>query len=493
MHQEDKMKIHPIRFLRIMGVLDGLSLITLLFIAMPLKYFVDLPLAVTINGSIHGAIFMVYVVAIAIVQLCIQWNFSWSVICIIAAFVPFGNFLLEIKLKKMEHVLFTKSFPKHWLVYAIIFFSFFDLFVQLPIMSTYALSVGATTFIAGIVVGLYSFMNTFGNIFSGVYTDKIGAFRILVFGLLVSSLSLLSYQFVDDTTTLLMVRCIHGFSSGFITPAAFTLLANIRRADEQGSGSAITGSFVGIAAIVGPAMSGILASKISVPNVLSIVAFYGFILFLGLVFFLRKAAIPVPKKVQDAEKLTWNFGIVKAYGGAFFLMFSQGVLAYLLPIHVQDLGYSSRMSGTLLSIFGIVSVLIFILPTNRIFDYVNAHITLLFGVLLLGIAQIGIGFAEQIGSLYAMLAVYGIGFAFLFPSINAILIEATSTSIRGKAYGYFYAFFSIGVVIGSSLLGALDLVGTAGFVFTGIVLFTFCLFILYTLIKTRVRFLKARV
>ncbi len=487
------MKIHPLRFLRIMGTLDGLSLITLLFISMPLKYLADLPLFVTVNGSLHGGIFVLYVIAIILVQLRIQWNVSWSLLSVLVAFIPFGNFVLDRKLKKMEKTMRIKPFPTHWLVYAIIFFSFFDLFVQLPIMSTYALSVGATTFIAGIVVGLYSFMNTFGNIFSGVFTDKIGAFRMLVFGLVTSSASLLCYQLVDSPEVLLVVRCIHGFSSGFITPAAFTLLANIRRANEQGSGSAVTGAFVGIAAIVGPASSGILASKISVPNVLSMVAVYGVILIIGLFLLLRKFPLPKRKKQQSKEKLQWNIGIIKSYGGAFFLMFSQGVLAYLLPIHVQDLGYGSRMSGTLLSVFGIVAVLIFILPTNRIFDYVNAQVTLLIGVTLLGAAQIGIGLAQETLLLYGILAVYGVGFAFLFPSINAILIEATSEKTRGKAYGYFYAFFSLGVVAGSSLLGILDLVGTPGFMFTGIVLFSFSLFVLLSILKSRAPLLKARV
>lgn len=479
------MSIHPIRFLRMMGVLDGLSLITLLFIAMPLKYFADLPLFVTINGSLHGGIFILYVIAIMIVQLRIQWNFGWSFLAVLVAFIPFGNFIFELKLKKMQELFQTKPFPKHWLVYAIIFYSFFDLFVQLPIMSTYALSVGATTFIAGIVVGMYSFMNTFGNVFSGVFTDKIGAFRILVLGLLTSAISLLCYQFVDDTTTLLIVRCIHGFSSGFITPAAFTLLANMRADSEQGSGSAITGSFVGIAAIVGPATGGILASKISVPNVLSIVALYGVIILVSLFIFLRKSALPQKDKSKQPEKFHWNQGLLKAYIGAFFLMFSQGVLAYLLPIYVENLGYSSRMSGMLLSVFGVVAVLIFILPTNRIFDYLNSKYALLVGVSLLAISQMAIGQATTTYWLFASLALYGVGFAFFFPSINKILIESTMKETRGKAYGYFYAFFSFGVVAGSMLLGALDLTGTPGFMFTSFVLLSFCAVILVSIIRSK--------
>lgn len=41
-------------------------------------------------------------------------------------------------------------------------------------------------------------------------------------------------------------------------------------------------------------------------------------------------------------------------------MFSQGVIAYLLPLKVQSLGYDSRLSGTLMSTFGIIAVLVFL-------------------------------------------------------------------------------------------------------------------------------------
>ncbi|MEG0380224.1 MAG: DUF3817 domain-containing protein, partial [Kurthia sp.] len=71
------MKSKELKFLHIMGILDGISLLVLLGLAMPLKYFADLPIAVRITGSIHGAIFVTYCVAILIVQLKIRWKFRY--------------------------------------------------------------------------------------------------------------------------------------------------------------------------------------------------------------------------------------------------------------------------------------------------------------------------------------------------------------------------------------------------------------------------------
>ncbi|VEI08792.1 MFS transporter [Kurthia zopfii] len=478
------MKSHPLQFLRIMGLLDGLSLIILLFISMPLKYIWNEPQFVAINGAIHGGIFILYCITIAFVQTRYQWKGYWTALSVIVAFIPFGNFIFDRQLKKIEPTLSPQPFPYHWIVYGIIFFSFFDLFVQLPIMSTYARTLGASIFIVGIVVGLYSFTNTFGNIFSGIFTDKIGAYRMLFIGLFLSIVSLFSYQLIDEPSTLLWVRSIHGFSSGFITPAAFTLLANMRKENNQGSGSAFTGAFVGLAAIIGPATGGILGTKMDVPDVLGIVAILGTILMISLLF-VSAGKVSVKKIETDRQPFKWSQKMIYSYIGAFFLMLSQGSLAYLLPIYVQDIGYTSRMSGTLLSMFGIVAVIIFISPLNRIFDYLNAKIALVIGIFLLAISQMLIGLLDTTIPLYGALSLYGIGFAFTFPAINKLLMEATTPDVRGKAYGYFYAFFSIGTVVGSFLLGSLDLINTPGFTFTSCILFVFCIGISLSFIKRK--------
>ena len=50
----------PLRQLRLVALLEGTSFVVLLFIAMPLKYLADLPLAVRIVGSVHGALFLMF-------------------------------------------------------------------------------------------------------------------------------------------------------------------------------------------------------------------------------------------------------------------------------------------------------------------------------------------------------------------------------------------------------------------------------------------------
>jgi len=177
------------------------------------------------------------------------------------------------------------------------------------------------------------------------------------------------------------------------------------------------------------------------------------------------------QKTNENKKLKYNRLLLLSFIEEFFLMFSQGALAYLLPLHVVEIGYDSRLSGTLLSMFGIVAVLIFALPTNRIFNVVSPITTFSFGLGMMGLAQFLIGQNSEQALLYGCLALYGVGFAFLFPSITLMLVRATVPETRGKGYGLFYAFFSLGVVAGSFTLGLIDQPVTNLFTITSIVLF----------------------
>lgn len=326
--------------------------------------------------------------------------------------------------------------------------------------------------IAGFTVGMYSLTNTVGNVLAGLLTDRYGANFVLRAGLLLTSFSLLLYNFVHDVQWLLVVRFMHGFLGGLIVPAAFTYMANQTKTEKQGSQSAITGSFVGIAAIIGPAYSGIMASRTSVPFVFTTVAIAGIVLFILALIFLKSQHVVRSKKASSGNKLTLNSGMIRAYLGAFFLMFSQGALAYLLPQHVESLGYSSRLSGTLLSMFGVVAVVVFLLPTNKLFDRIPPVRSFAIGLGLMGISQILLSQSEQMLMLYAVMALYGLGFAFLFPAINTLLTHSTAKEHRGQAYGIFYALFSAGTVVGSSGLGLLPVSFVHQFMVTGVALLT---------------------
>lgn len=89
---------------RMMGVIEGASLLILLFIAMPLKYWAGIPEAVRIVGSLHGLFFILYVFMIVYTTFKIRWSFIWVVSAFAVAFIPFGNIILDRFLQRTYSV-----------------------------------------------------------------------------------------------------------------------------------------------------------------------------------------------------------------------------------------------------------------------------------------------------------------------------------------------------------------------------------------------------
>jgi len=85
--------------LRFTALFEGISWITLLFIAMPLKYLADNPLFVKYIGMIHGILFVLLITLIlqAVEKKMIAQRFGFKLF--IASLIPFGTFFTDKELK----------------------------------------------------------------------------------------------------------------------------------------------------------------------------------------------------------------------------------------------------------------------------------------------------------------------------------------------------------------------------------------------------------
>lgn len=85
--------------LRLLALLEGVSLLLLVFVAVPLKYYFDNPSMSKNLGPIHGALFLLFVINALRVGVEQQWRFketTWKVL--VACFIPFGTFYIDYKI-----------------------------------------------------------------------------------------------------------------------------------------------------------------------------------------------------------------------------------------------------------------------------------------------------------------------------------------------------------------------------------------------------------
>lgn len=85
----------PVPLLRRLALIEGVSFLILLFIAMPLKYFAGMPMAVKVTGWLHGVLFVLFGLALLRTKLAANWPVGRCALVVVAALLPFGPFVID--------------------------------------------------------------------------------------------------------------------------------------------------------------------------------------------------------------------------------------------------------------------------------------------------------------------------------------------------------------------------------------------------------------
>lgn len=85
---------------RFINKIEGISFLILLFIAMPIKYYLDVPMATKIVGMIHGL--LVFAFLYQIIEAKKEANLSFKTVGLysLLSLIPFGSFYTDTLLAK---------------------------------------------------------------------------------------------------------------------------------------------------------------------------------------------------------------------------------------------------------------------------------------------------------------------------------------------------------------------------------------------------------
>lgn len=88
------------KLFRIIALLEGVSYLLLLFVAVPIKYLSNDPQYVKMLGMPHGMLFIGYVVLAFLLRSEYKWNTRQFLVVLIASVIPFGTFYVDRKYLK---------------------------------------------------------------------------------------------------------------------------------------------------------------------------------------------------------------------------------------------------------------------------------------------------------------------------------------------------------------------------------------------------------
>jgi len=335
----------------------------------------------------------------------------------------------------------------------------------IPVMALYAAELGASIGIIGLIIGLYSITNTPANILFGRLIDRVGYKVPLIAGLIGDALSMFLYSVCRLPIHLASVRMLHGTTGGLVGPATMSITADYSRRAQKGRAMSFYGMSIATATLVGYGLSGVIVSRLGYKALflfgtimLTIGAGLGWLLpdYRSKSDTLAKTS---PAGLKKVSALLKRRGLIVAYCSIFAQYFTFGGVVTLLPLYIRSLGMEVFHTGMLLATFALMFI-IAQLPSGRLSDKVGRRIPTAIG-LSLGIFSLVLLPSLATFPLLAMaLALYGIAYGILFPSISALIADHTTPEERGMATGIFHALLTAGVAVGAPIMGWIG--GVAG-------------------------------
>ena len=336
---------------------------------------------------------------------------------------------------------------------------FIDTHLLIPIIALYASKLGAGVGMIGLIVGLYSITNIPANIVFGRIIDKRGFKRPLIVGLLGDAICMFCYSICRLPIHLAFLRSFHGMMGGLAGPATMSVAAEHAAEGQRGRKMGLYGMSLAIATLVGYGLSGFLASHLGYKSVFY---FGSALLFIGmlLAFAMPKGEVIGEPEVEisageQLKKISGLFhrkGLIASYCSIFALYFAFGGVVTLLPLYIKGLGMEAFYVGMLLTIFVAMFILLQF-PSGAMSDRVGRWIPTTSG---LSFCIVSLAILPEFGTftmLAVIMALYGVGYALVFPSISALVADYTVSEERGMATGIFHALLTAGVAIGAPVMG----------------------------------------
>jgi MFS family permease len=338
-----------------------------------------------------------------------------------------------------------------WL-YFFLFVAFFDLHAQYPILTPFAVSLGATPAFIGLMMGMYSITHLPGNLIAGYSVDRFGSRIFIVCSLLTAGLILLLQSHVTNPWQLLVLRSISGFVLAFLSPACMALLARIGKNHiQQGKLMAGNGLVHTIASVISPAAGALLVAQIGFSFAFYILGWVLIVTALCALFFITDGTVHTKyilnqeqrKSVPIGKPVSWIVFVLPVA-----MSCSQGILFFELPLMANSMN-TIMTTGLLFSVVSLGALItLSMLFLNRYSPFLRA----LSGAIMLAFTFFAI-VIHLPAPLYLMLLFVGMAKGIIFPALSSLLIQLSEGARYGRTFSMLSIAFSIGAFLGPMLAG----------------------------------------
>jgi MFS family permease len=317
-----------------------------------------------------------------------------------------------------------------------------------PTLPIYLSRAGSTEVEIGILIGIYGVTSLLSRPFIGRELLKISEKRIMIVGTLLFTLTSIAYLLSPPFWPFFIVRCFQGISFGLYNTASFLLIANISPETHRGQSLGYFLLAPNISLAMAPAFGMFLINQFSFTLLFYVCSG----LSLGSLFIANKLGTRQVVTLENSSIEDAFFLSRKALPPSiisFFFSFSWGAVATFFPLYAIKSGVSNP--GPFFTAMAITLILGRGLG-SKILDLYSKEKIILPCLFTCIISMIILAFSKTLPMFILVAVIWGIGHAFIFPSLMAYALERAGSS-RGPAMGTFTAFSDFGLAIGPVIMG----------------------------------------
>lgn len=333
---------------------------------------------------------------------------------------------------------------------------------------------GQTLTMAGIVLMINAGTGVIGNLLGGYLFDRIGGYKSIMFGIILSMISLVLLTFWHGWPEYIWFVAILGFSGGIIFPSMYALVGSVWPEGGRKAFNAIyLSQNLGVA--LGPAVAGLVAdhniNNIFLANLLTYVLF----LVVAGVYYRKMGLAPninasVLKSSKKIKQKAPFYALLIVTIGYMFTWVAYVQWTSTISTHVLDLGITLKQYSLLWTINGglILAAQPLIKPIiNRLEHKIKTQMIL--GIAIFMASFVVVSYAENYTMFIVAMVILTLGEVFIWPAVPTLAGQLAPKGREGFYQGIVNSMATIGRMIGPLAGGILvDVYGIQAmfFVFT---------------------------
>ncbi len=346
-----------------------------------------------------------------------------------------------------------------WLLHFAVFFFFMGMVSLNPIISPFAIILGAPPVVIGTLASVSSAVSLLFKPISGLIGDKGFKFELMMVGSFLAIIAGIVYILSSFTGNLLLFavgRGIHGLGMALFFPPSLTLAVDLAPPGRVGETLGWRSTMFGISQLFGPAFGSFIADLLGFTVAFGLTVLFSSISIFLVVYVYKKEKERVRIHRDKKTAPRWKSLLVLSFVAASIALLLNA-LAYssfltFLPAVYKETGFGTSAFGVYLSIVGGFSILTRILG-GREADKRGAALIASVGFIAISSAYLFLNFFLLPPWAYISAFLLGLGLGFVVPALQLLALGGLPASVRNFGAGIYTMFFDVGFMAGPVILG----------------------------------------